>query len=298
MRKYRQLILLFFALICVFFSSCRPAPAAMKPSLSLDQGFEALFPTLSTELSRAFGKNRKPNPTDSTEAAVIVASPYSAEKISGVGIPGENAPPTETKPRFLVVPFAGPQLTALPAIRAIGYDYNDAYARMGAEAARTLGRNQDGKKARPNCAIVFQSNFMRGNAALEAFSASFAAQAGEGRLFVKNLPSDPDAVDAAGAAAAAIREASGEDIGLVVLAVDSRAQAEAAAGMAAAGASTGVTVTSDRLRTYFADMSSWDTKEVKKNLFAYRIEGNEAALARAAIRLAQTLAEGRPAASQ
>jgi hypothetical protein len=180
---------------------------------------------------------------------------------------------------IFVVPFAGAALAAFPAVRSLGYDYDEAYARMGAEAAKALLRSGNGRK--PACAIVFQPNFMRGASALHAFSASFAAKAGDGRLVVKNLPSDPNAVDPAGATAAAIREAEAGDVGLVVLAVDELTPAAAAVAAAAKGGGS---------RIYFADMSSWDAAKVKKSLFAYRIEGDEAAMARAVIGLAGTAA--------
>jgi hypothetical protein len=293
MDRSRHYTLLRCVLLSGLLASCRPESAAPKIGLSLDQGFEALFPTLSTSLTRAYGKSQEPGSTVLKSASIFVASPYSAARIletdaaRGGSEPGPvngNAAPNsallpEPRGTTLIVPFAGPALSALPVVRSLGYDYDGAYARMGAEAAKALSRFKDGGKTA--CAIVFQPNFMRGVSALEAFSASFAAKAGEGKLIVKDLPSDPDAVDLAGAAAAAIREAEDGEVGLVVLAVDEQTQAVAAASAAVASVAVAAATKGGGSRIYFADTSTWDMTKVEKSLFAYRIEGDETAVARA-----------------
>ena len=285
-------LLLFCAFCSCVAVSCRPERAPLKPALSLDPGFEALFPTMSAALANACGRSREPGNPGIRQAAIVITSPYSALKILGpsasepVGRPGptgslgEAGEPGKPAPRLLVVPFAGPGLASRAEVRAIRYDYRKAYAAMGADAAGILSRRSGGKAA--NCVIIFQPNFMRDESALDAFTAGFAASLDPGRLRVRKLRSDPDAVDPGGIAVTAIREAVTDDIGLVVLAIDSRAQASTEAAAAAARR----TAQRDRPLAFFADMSTWDRGKVKKNLFALRIEGDEAALARAAIRLA------------
>lgn len=278
-----------WALQACLFTACAPRPKQPSgPVLSLDQGFEALFPLMSAALADAFGKSREPGDPVVAGAAVVVASPLSAARMLNPAAPVPTGA-AEPRTRQFIVPFAGPGLALLPGLTPVGYDYEKAYAAMGSEAARRAisGGDKNGR----DCAIVFQPNFMRGESALEAFSAAFAALAGPDRLKVIRLPSDPDIVDPSGSAAAAIREASVEGVGIVVLAMDGRAQASAATAAAGTAKAQALAPAKRRgPRLYFADASSWGEDKTGKNRFAYRIEGDEMALARATIARARALA--------
>jgi hypothetical protein len=273
---------------------------------------------MSASLIGAFGKSREPGNPGLGQAAVVVASPYSAVRMLGAAVPsqppamssqpamsGQPAAPgpdrsAETGTQHLVVPFATPALAQRPGVTGVSYDYDKAYAAMGAEAARRLLRRRGGESR--NCAIVFQPNFMRTESALQAFSAAFAATAGPDRLRVLQLPSDPDAVDSGGSAATAIKEAVSGGAGLVVLAMDGRTQASdaaaseaAAAAGAAVPAGTAVTtsaaakVKNDAI-IYFADTSTWGEVKSQESRFACWIEADDKAMARATIGRARALA--------
>ena len=277
------------ALLCACILACKPAPASKMPGLSLDQGFEALFPTLSSKLVRTLGKSLEADSEEAGKAKFLVASPYAAFKILGrvpaTGGSGQNGPD------ILLVPFAGPALIGQAKVKSMGYDFEGAYALLGTLAAKTIERAQGHVSLKLNCVIIFQANFMREKSALDAFSASFAAKAGPGRLVVKELSSNPESVDAGGAAEAAIKGAAGSDIGLVVLAIDAQAQAESTAAKA-------VKAKGDGSKSYFVDMSGWDTTKARKGLFAYRIEGDERTLMRKTIEAAEALARGSPVAAR
>ena len=285
-----------FAVLVCLLSACRTGQESPKPALSLDPGFEALFPAVTTALVQAWGKSQDPGGPGPSQAAIVVASPYSAERIlqPSAATPGGKpdagstqsaAPASAGTPltRCFIVPFAAPGLLGRADVWTVGYDYGKAYAAMGTEAAAVLSPGHGRKRTK--CAIVFQPNFMRGEPALEAFSAAFEAKAGPGRLAVKRLPTDPDAVDAGGNAADAIREVAAGDVGLVILAIDWRTQASTAAATAAG-------IRGDERIVYFADMSGWGDAKVGRNLFAWRIEGNESGLAKALIGLARFAASG------
>lgn len=211
--------------------------------------------------------------------AAILASPLAAAKLIEKNIGAVKPPP------LLVVPFAESfGIKEQPRVVALGYDYKTVYAAMGKKAARLLPKAKS-DEAQAVCGIVFQSNFMRSAEALEAFAAAFEAEAGKERLVVQVLERSAGEVDAFGAtkqAIAALME-NAEKKGrpaVIVLAVDNSSAAEEAAGGA-------------RDRIFMADQSAWGTAKPAPGLFRYRIRGREAALGRAAVEAARSIAAGR-----
>lgn len=253
-----------------------------------------------TDLDRTIGKIlEKWTQKSETMPKAVIASPIAAAKFAKAIAAAKGPDPTSLPLATpFVVPFAGGFALDAPYIHAVEYDFEAAYAAMGKKAAAYLLKASKKSGTEARCGLVFQENFMRGNRALESFVEAFRTEIGEGRLIVEVLDAKQLAVDPSGATEAAIRtltgvpaagEAGGEvgtgDSGgraaVIVLAVDNAFVAE----KAAAG-SSGRAI-------FMADQSSWaEAQKPGPGLFRYRIRADEERLARAAMKVAKTMAGG------
>lgn len=223
----------------------------------------------------------------------VILSPLAAADLLRRPGSGADSPPSLPP---LVVPFAaGDFVSDRSGMYSVGYDYDSAYAAMGKKAGAYLNRSVGEKGAKTLCGFVFQENFMRGHGALEAFTAAFRAEVGEGRLLVRELSPDALRTDAVGATQEAVAmilggEASNglgaeaTEIAVVALAIDNAFIADSAA----AGAGKG--------KRFLVDASAWGAEPPEPRRFSYRIDGDQERLARAALQVARDLAAGRPAA--
>ena len=251
--------------------------------------------SMSKTIEKIFGQWVSGNATSAAAEApgAAIVSPLAAAGLAS-RLASMNAPPLSFPP--LVVPFAsGGSALNQPGIYAIEYDYETAYSAMGKKAAAYLARATDKSGIKPVCGFVFQENFMRRRGAFEAFMAAFQAEAGEDRLVVQELAPEKLKTDPAGATQEAVAmvldgrasKGSGTEaakVSVVALAIDNAFIAESAA----AGAGKGT--------LFLVDGSAWGAEPPGPRLFSYRIDGNQERLARAAIKVAQDLASGRPAA--
>ena len=225
-----------------------------------------------------------------TRPGAAIASPLAASKLARTlreagGTQAFPLPP-------LIVPFAGGFSLDKPegaeaglAIHAVEYDFSAAYSAMGRKAARFLRRVPAEGGSPPVCGFVFQENFMRGGAALDAFVEAFESEIGEGRLELRTLDPANLAVDPSGTARDAIASLMGEDAGTGKAAVIVLAIADSFIARSAAAES--------RKLIFLADQSPWG-EESGRNFFRYSILPDGKALARAIAATASDAAEGRP----
>ena len=225
---------------------------------------------------------------DAAVPGAVIASPLAAGKI--VDHMALLDPSVRSGMPPLVVPFGKNPGEGNREFHIVTYDFSQAYAAMGKEAARLTSKASITNGYETSCGILFQENFMRDSSALGAFVAAFSNAFGEDMkedlLAVDVLENEELRLDPVGAtktAVAALNERKG--ISVVVLAIDDAAAAEAASG--AANPADG-----PQRIVFMADLSSWGDREPAPGVFRYGIRGDERGLARAAIGMAKDLADG------
>lgn len=213
-------------------------------------------------------------------AAIVLAGEIDALGLEALG----NAPPT-------LALFSSSLLFDRPWMRNLDFDYGSAYAAMGRKAAAEAG---GGAKA----AIFFQRNFLRGQPALKAFVAAAEEGLGPGAVIVREIAPDPSQIDLSGFLSSELDKIAMDRPRVLVLALDDSWAAWSAARDARS-------LFGEDLKAVYADQTTWTAAKVgsreapgkdgvrSPEPFDLRLEADQAALARAALRLLRALEGGR-----
>ncbi len=270
-------------------------PGSPKDSSAQSRKTVPSFPNLSSledsalNLARG-GESGKPQPK------VLIASPLAAVQL----LKAQKSPQSLPK---LVVPFAASLGFSSPIAWSLEYDYPAAYSELGEKAARLVQRSAPSSKVSSStqvssyCLVIFEANMLRGREALDAFAESFKKIAGEDRLKLEIANPYSTAADRTGAFKQTLANHKGTETSgptVVFFATDNLFGVEEAVKNATLSIKDG---RGDSL-AYFADCGSWGKGRADSRLFAWRIEADEARLARAGLEAARSLSKARAGADQ
>jgi len=315
-------LILILGVIFLSLSSCDSETSGQSFSAFIDEAFAGLFPDASAALAANPGlvqistpgspkdspaKNSKtvpsfPNLSSLEDSAlnlvqgwesgkpqpkVLIASPLAAAQLLKAQTSLRSLP-------RLVVPFAASLSLPSPIAWGLEYDYPAAYSELGEKAARLLqpsapsSRVSSSTKVGSYCLVIFEANMLRGRETLDAFAESFEKIAGEDRLKLEIASPYSSAADRTGAFNQILANYKGTETSgpaVVFFATDNLFGVEEAVKKATLSRKDG----QGDLPAYFADCGSWGKGRADSRLFAWRIEADEARLARAGSKAARSL---------
>lgn len=322
MRRQSTFIYTLALPICLglVFLSCSPREGPSSKAAYIDEAFARLFPEAADFLAERPGllPQSEPIQDQNNGSAAVKTSNYSA--LTELSADSENLlqrwKADASAPKVLIAsPLAAAKLiqaaavTNVPALPhlvvplgrssglsgfdywSIEYDYPAAYAELGRKAAALLKKKRAAAtgQAGDYCLVIFQENLLRGKEALEAFSLSFGAEAGEAAMKIELLSDTASLTDIRGAFEQTLSRHLGtqasENPSLVVLGIDDAfAAEEAARGKLGASESSGAPSP-----LFLADCGSWGGGEASRKLYAWRIEADGRKLGNKAFSLARKI---------
>lgn len=260
------LLLAMIPLVCL---GCAAGNTQASTEIFLDEAFVALYPELTSNLI--------PEPPDYSGYALAnledtqqkasrqsVLTPIIASPLVAVGIHGTAG--------RIVSPFLPASIASVSGLKTVLYDYISAYEAIGSRAGRAMRRKARSHESTILCAVVFQSNSMRGMEALDAFRKGYGKFAEIESLTVEILDGTATTIDLAGAANAAIGKALATKPASIFLALDDSSKAIAAASEM-----------KNILR--FGDTTTWQETDAVSRVFEYWLEENAKGLAKSIFKL-------------